>query len=218
MMHTLKLDAVCQAILGTPIRKGHEARLIAISGIDSSGKGYTAAALDRALRSEGANVALIGIDGWLNLPSVRFSKTDPGRHFYKNAFRFDEMFSELVDPLVRDGFVDLTANFTEETANQYRAKRYHFADIDTVLLEGIFLLRRDLRQRYDLKIWIECSFATALRRATARAQEGLQGEDTVAAYGAIYFPAQEVHFCEDDPMDCAEVIFDNDANPPDSSR
>ena len=154
MTQTRKLGDVCLAILGTPIRKGNRARLIAISGIDSSGKGYTATALAGVLRAEGASVALIGIDGWLNLPTVRFSTTQPGRHFYQNAFRFDQMFSDLVDPLVRHGSVDLTFNFTEETATQYRSDRYCFTDIDTVLVEGIFLLRCDLRQRYDLKIWI----------------------------------------------------------------
>ena len=79
----------------TPIRKGNRARLIAISGIDSSGKGYTACSLAGALRSEGASVALIGIDGWLNLPTVRFSTTQPGQHFYQNAFFRRDVFRSL---------------------------------------------------------------------------------------------------------------------------
>lgn len=212
MTQTRKLGDVCQAILGTPIRKGNRARLIAISGIDSSGKGYAAAALAGALRSEGASVALIGIDGWLNLPTVRFSTTQPGQHFDQNAFRFDEMFSKLVDPLVRNGSLDLVANFTEETATQYRAERYCFIGIDTVLLEGIFLLRRDLRPRYDLKVWIECGFDTALKRAVARAQEGLSPERTIAAYRTTYFPAQEIHLRNDDPKDHADILFENDAD------
>lgn len=212
IMQTRKLTDVCQAILATPIREGRETRLIAISGIDSSGKGYTATALAGALRSEGVSVALIGIDGWLNLPAVRFSSTDPGQHFYQSAFRFDQMFSDLVDPLVRHGSVDLTFNLTEETATQYRSERYYFTDIDTVLVEGIFLLRCDLRQRYDLKIWIDCSFDTALKRAITRGQEGLKKEDTIAAYRTIYFPAQQIHFAKDDPRGCADIIFENDAD------
>src|SRR5215472_11855637 len=158
MASTTKLEDVSRAVLGTPIRDGHKARLVAISGIDSSGKGYVASRLAQLLRSQGTNVALIGIDGWLNLPPVRFAAKDPGRHFYNNAIRFDEMFSQLVDPLVCNGSIDLLMDFTDETAHEYRKQRYVFTNIDTVLLEGVFLFRRDLRPRYDLKIWIDSSF------------------------------------------------------------
>jgi len=95
MARTSELEDVTRVILSTPIRNGHKARLIAMSGIDSSGKGYVASRLSQHLSSEGARVALIGIDGWLNLPSVRFSVNDTGRHFYENAFRFAEMFSQF---------------------------------------------------------------------------------------------------------------------------
>ena len=210
MVTTTKLDDLSRAVLDTPIREGHKARLIAISGIDSSGKGYVASKLAQKLESEGAQVALLGIDGWLNLPQVRFATDDPGAHFYKHAIRFDEMFSQLVDPLVRAGSIDLLMDFTEETAHEYRKQRYVFSNIHTVLLEGVFLFRRDLRSRYDLKIWIDSSFETALQRAVARAQEGLDPEATIAAFQSIYFPAQKVHFREDDPRAGADVVFDND--------
>jgi uridine kinase len=211
MARTKNLADVSRAILNAPMRDGHHARLIAISGIDSSGKGYVASKLTQQLSAQGARVALIGIDGWLNLPVVRFAANDPGRHFYRNAFRFDEMFSQLVDPLVSKGSIDLLMDFTEETAREYRKHRYAFSDVDTVLLEGIFLFRRDLRSRYDLKVWIDCSFETALRRAVARAQEGLSPEDTIAAFQTIYFPAQEFHFLEDDPESSADLRFENDS-------
>jgi uridine kinase len=210
MQTTRDLNVVANAILSTPPRAGRKARLIAISGIDSSGKGYAAGRLAQRLPSLGARVALIGIDGWLNLPQVRFSATEKARHFYRNAIRFDAMFSQLVDPLVRAGSVDCQADFAQETAQQYRKQRYVFSDVDTVLLEGIFLLRRDLRERYDLKVWVECSFETALRRAIARGQEGLTEAETIASYQTIYFPAQKIHFTEDDPQASADVVFEND--------
>lgn len=210
MNTTPDIEILRTAVQTLPIRSTHRARLIAISGIDSSGKGFVASKLAQALASASARVALIGIDGWLNLPRVRFSEADPGRHFYENAIRFGDMFSELIDPLVRDGSVDCEMDFTAETASAYRKQRYVFSNVDTVLVEGIFLLRRDLRERYDLKIWIECSFETALRRAIARGQEGLNSAETIAAYQTIYFPAQRIHIAQDHPQDCADLVFQND--------
>jgi uridine kinase len=102
------------------------------------------------------------------------------------------------------------ADFTEETAAVYRRHIYEFEDIDIIVLEGIYLLKRTFRAHYDLSVWIECSFATALERAIARAQEGLPAEETVRVYRTVYFPAQEIHFQRDNPRGAATLIVNND--------
>lgn len=71
-------------------------------------------------------------------------------------------------------------------------------------------LKRFYRPYYDLSFWVECSFETVLKRAIARAQEGLPPEETVSAYRRIYFPAQEIHLVLDDPRAAATAILDND--------
>ena len=72
-------------------------------------------------------------------------------------------------------------------------------------------MKRAFQAHYDLSIWIECSFDTALERAIPRAQEGLSPEDTIRAYRTIYFPAQEIHFRRDSPKTEATLIVNNDA-------
>lgn len=79
-----------------------------------------------------------------------------------------------------------------------------------LLLEGIFLLKREHRHFYDVSAWVECSFETALERASARAQEGLSPIDTARAYESIYFPAQRIHLRRDDPRASADWILIND--------
>ena len=186
--------------------------LVAITGIDASGKGYVTARLEAALADRGVKVARIGIDGWLNLPGVRFGSTDPGGHFYRHAFRFDALFADLVLPLRDRRSIRLEADFAEETATAYRRHVYDFQDVDVILLEGIFLLKRELRSAYDLSVFLDCTFETALDRAIARSQEGLPPAETIAAYRAIYFPAQEVHFERDAPRRAATLVVPNDAS------
>jgi uridine kinase len=211
-MHLVSnLDHIAAAIRGVQLRGARKARLIAISGIDGSGKGYVAARLADRLADKGHRVALIAADGWLNLPHVRFGGDEPAEHFYSHAFRFEEMFSWLIDPLVRDGSVRLLADFTEETATAYRKHSYSFEGVDVVLLEGIFLFKREYQQRYDFRLWIDCSFETALERALIRSQEELTPAETIAAYEGIYFPAERVHFERDAPRDRADVVYVNDA-------
>ena len=187
-----------------------KALLVAISGIDGSGKGYITSKLDNILAQQNLRVATINIDGWLNLPAKRFSHTSPAEHFYKNAIRFDSLFTQLILPLRNHRSIVLEVNYTEETASEYRTHVYQFKDIDVILLEGIYLLKRQFQSMYDLSFWIDCTFQTALERAIARSQEGLSPAETVAAYQTIYFPAQRIHFERDQPQQAATAIILND--------
>jgi len=184
--------------------------LVGLSGIDGSGKGYVTAQIVTALQAKGVRTAGINIDGWLNLPHKRFTTSAPAEHFYLHAIRFDELFAQLVLPLRDHRSLRVEVDYAEETATEYRRHLYEFADIEVIVLEGIYLLKRAFRAHYDLAVWVECSFETALERAIARAQESLPPEETVRAYRTIYFPAQEIHFQRDDPRGAATVIVNND--------
>ena len=168
--------------------------LVGISGIDGCGKGYVAAQIEERLAQYAVPSAVINIDGWLNLPDKRFDKDAPAECFYESAIRFDEFFSDLVIPLRDRRSVYLVADFVEETARQYRKHVYNIRNVDVILVEGIFLFKQAYRSMFDLAIWVDCSFSTALARALQRAQEGLPPAEMIAAYETIYFPAQTIHF------------------------
>lgn len=206
------LSPVVDAIAaGRDAAPAERSLLAAVSGIDGCGKGYLTARLVADLEARGLRVAGINIDGWLNLPRVRFSKTDPAEHFYRHAIRFDDLFAQLVLPLREHRSVRHEADFAEETATAYRKQLYEFHDVDVIVLEGIYLLKRERRAPYDLSVWIDCTFETALERALARGQEHLDREATIAAYRTIYFPAQEIHFARDEPRRSASLVVPNDS-------
>ena len=183
--------------------------LVGISGIDGSGKGFVSAKLAEALRARSLNVALISADDWLNLPKVCLNPNNYAEHFYEHAIRFDEMFERLIVPLSDHRGVDVLADCGDPKAAVHRTHRYIFRNIDIVLLEGIFLFKEGYGEYFELKIWIECSFQTALRRAIARGQEGLPPAETQYSFETIYFPAQRIHFDRDEPRRAADFIVRN---------
>ena len=207
----VELEVVLRRIMDT--RRSIDAKrgiLTAVTGIDGCGKGYVTARIVDAIRAQGCRAAAVNVDGWLNLPHKRFDASHPAGHFYHHAIRFDEMFSQLVFPLRDRRSVRVEADYVEETAAEYRRHIYEFEAIDVIVLEGIYLLKTALQACYDVSVWIDCTFETALERAMARAQEGLSPEDTVRAYRTIYFPAQEIHFKRDNPRAAATLIVNND--------
>src|SRR5215471_8365299 len=98
--------------------------LVAMSGIDASGKGYLSREITQGLQERGCQVALINVDGWLRLPHERFSAAEPARHFYTHAIRFEQMFAQLIVPLRERRCIDVEVDFAEETASSYRRKSY----------------------------------------------------------------------------------------------
>jgi len=188
----------------------NRAFIAGISGIDGSGKGLITAEIGCELRKQSLIVAVIAADGWLNLPSVRFNDLDPGRHFYENGFRLDQMFENVVGPLRTNRMLNCEVHHVAETASAFHKHAYHLDAVDVVLVEGIFLFKPEYRRHFDLKIWINCSFETALERAVRRSQEGLSAEETVAAYENIYFPAQRIHLERDKPIEAASLVLTND--------
>ncbi|CDM98295.1 MAG: uridine kinase [Limnospira sp. PMC 1291.21] len=187
-----------------------QAILVAISGIDASGKGYIAAQIVKILSQGNLRVASINVDGWLHLPHQRFSQTNPAAHFYQYAIRFDQLFSQLIFPLRQLRSVSIDVDYTQETATEYQKHRYKFDNIDIIVLEGIFLLKQEFQSYYDLSFWVECTWETALERAIVRSQEGLSQQETVQAYQAIYFPAQKIHWERDQPRQAATASINND--------
>jgi uridine kinase len=201
------IDRILKARAAAP---SNRSLLVGISGIDGSGKGYVTKQIEARLGTHAVASAVINVDGWLNLPEKRFNLEAPAAHFYDHAIRFDPFFSELVLPLRDRRSVHLVADHVAETATQYRKHVYSYKNVAVVLVEGIFIFKTAYRSFFDLAIWLDCSFPTALARAIERSQEDLAPAQTIAAYETIYFPAQRIHLAKDDPRGHADFIFEND--------
>lgn len=185
------------------------AMVVAISGIDGSGKSTVAKHLAERLNENCISSALIGLDAWHNPPEKRFAMKNPAGHFYRHAFRFNELFDLVVNPLRLNRTLQVSVELTKMPENESYLHRYDFRNVDVILLEGISLLKRELKERYDLALWIECSFEEALRRAILRNQEGLSREEIIGEYERIYFPAQRIHLLRDNPTLNVDGIVDN---------
>jgi len=183
--------------------------LTAVSGIDAGGKGYFTERLVAALRSQDVRAVAISVDAWLNIG--RFDPTNPPDHYYNNAIRFEEMFAETILPLRDHRSLQVEINYADELSTEYERCTYEFEDVDVIILEGIYLLKRSFQPLYDRSIWIDCGFETALERAISRGQEGLPPEETTRDYCDIYNPAQELHFERDNPKGFATLVVNNDA-------
>ena len=119
------------------------------------------------------------------------------------------MFDRLIPPLRDHRSITVEMDYAHEKAGEFCRHTYQFEEVDIIVLEGIFLFKREYADHFDQKIWIECTFDVVLERAIERSQEGLPPQETVRAYETIYFPGQRLHFDIDRPRDSADFTFNN---------
>ncbi len=186
-----------------------DALLIGISGIDAAGKGFVSKALKNKLEQQGLKVALLCIDDWHQPKTIRLKKPYGAFNFYSNAFRWNDLFDKLILPLKKDRKVDLVENIIKVHDDKYFEHHYLIENIDVILLEGIFLFKKEVQHYYDYKIWIGCDYKTALDRAKQRNQEKTGIRELVIEYENIYFPAQEIHLHKDDVLNQVNAVFMN---------
>jgi uridine kinase len=184
--------------------------LVAISGIDGSGKTTVASGVAARLDERGRHAALINLDDWRTPARVRFTDVDPAAHFLDHAYRFDDLFDLLLTPLVRDGSIDLAMARYPSGADEPESHHLAFAHVDVVLVEGIFLLQTGIRERFDRTYWLDCPPDVARTRALDRNQEDREPGDLRRDYETIYQPAQRLHAERDDPATSADLVVSSD--------
>jgi uridine kinase len=86
------------------------------------------------------------------------------------------------------------------------------ASADAVLLlDGVFLLRPELIDRWDLRIFVSAAFERALDRGRIRDQARLGSITEVERrFRDRHIPAQQLYFTTVRPADHADIIVHND--------
>jgi uridine kinase len=80
-----------------------------------------------------------------------------------------------------------------------------------LLLDGVFLLRPELVDRWDLSIFVSVAFEQTLDRARIRDLALLGSTAEVERrFRTRYIPAQELYFATARPADNADIIVHND--------
>jgi uridine kinase len=76
----------------------------------------------------------------------------------------------------------------------------------TVIADGIFIHKPEIREVWDLSVWLQVDRGTARHRALLRDASWL--EDAEARYARRYGPAEDRYLAEVDPASLADLVVD----------
>lgn len=183
---------------------------VAIDGRDGAGKTTFADRLATMLRSRGIAVVRASVDDWQREPAIRYRR---GRFspegYYRDGFDFERMKEELLVPFAQGAAVRLTS-YDIVNEQPLEAPLVQPCPRSVLVLDGVFLLRPELRGAVDFSVYLAIDRALSIERGVARdaVRSGDPGLER-RRYEERYAPGQDRYHAEARPEAVADVVIDN---------
>lgn len=182
--------------------------IVVIDGPDAAGKTTLADAVAEQVTRPTLRVS---VDDWHNPREVRLRRgAGSPLGYYMDSFDYAALTARLLRPF-RDGAKSVqSARFDFMADAPAVAETEVLSPVAVLLLDGVFLLRPELRHHWDLSVYLHVPESVTLSRAVVRDAEHLGGEEQVRRrYEQRYMPGQALYRDAASPLDEADVVIDN---------
>ena len=154
------LETVATYILKTP---SPFVLRVAIDGVDGAGKTHFASELGPLLAKSGRDVIRASVDGFHHPKEVRYrlGRSSP-EGFYRDSYDYKAFKEVLLNPLSPGGsgrYRTAVHDVDAETPVSVPEKQAKAGAI--LLLDGIFMHRPELRDYWDVSVWLEVPFGVS---------------------------------------------------------
>jgi uridine kinase len=194
------------------VARPHPVR-VAIDGVDAAGKTTLADELRPAIDELGRPVIRASIDGFHRPRADRYRRGPSSPEgYYEDSFDHTALVDALLQPLGSEGSGSFRrAVFDFRTDAPVVSPVEHAPPSAVLLLDGVFLLRPELRDHFDYSVFVRAEFSTTIARAAARDVHVSGSADAVRRrYQERYIPGQQLYLERAQPERWASLVLDND--------
>ena len=185
---------------------------VAIDGVDAAGKTSLANELAPLIAAAGRPVIRASVDGFHNPRHIRHQRgPESPTGFYYDSFNYPLVIEKLLQPIGPDGNRQVQTAAHDHHTDSFLNPPTQTAAEDAILLfDGIFSLRPELADHWDLVIFIDVRFEVVLQRAVVRDQEAIgEPAQVIARYQNRYIPGQQIYLSNCHPKEKAAIVLDN---------
>ena len=179
---------------------------VGIDGVDGSGKTVFADELAELLAPRHP-VVRISIDGFHRRRAERYRR---GRHspegFFLDSYDYEAFDRHVITPLRAGNGPYLTASHDLVNDELLDAPELHLAAPSVIVVDGIFLHRRELRAVWDFSVFLRVDFTVSAARMARRDGSDPNPE---AASNRRYVEGQRIYLREGSPERHATAIVEN---------
>lgn len=199
--------AVCLAAVVDELT-GSGRATVAFDGPDAAGKTWLA---DQVAAEMSVPCCRASIDGFHAPATVRRERGDlSAEGYYRDSFDYQALTRRLLAPF-RDGATEVETSVFDHRRDQRDSEIALLEPRGALLVDGVFLLRPELRDQWTLAIYLHVSEQVTLTRARQRDLASFGSEDAIVArYERRYLPGQALYRAEANPQQAAHIVIDND--------
>lgn len=198
-------DHILTLNLTHPIRVG-------VSGITASGKTTFANELAEELKQCGVPVTRASIDDFHNPRAIRYTQgKESARGYYEDAHDYTAFKERLLKPLGPSGNLQYeTISHNLITDVSVHNEPLVALPNMVLIVDGTFLLKKDIEHLFDYKIFVDTDFEIARNRGAKRETEVFGSyEEAEKMFLNRYHAACKMYIEEHNPKECADVVFQN---------
>lgn len=183
--------------------------LVAVDGVDTSGKTTLADQLAEHITRRPA--VRMSIDGFHNPKELRTAKGEySAEGYYYDSFNYGYLTAQVFDRIRRGHTEIVPSIFDYRSESETDVSAITVEPGSAVIFDGVFLLRRELYEYWDLSLFLDISFDTVLVRAAERDIGYFKDMELLEKkYRERYIPGQKLYFSLEDPGARASLVIDN---------
>jgi uridine kinase len=185
---------------------------VAIDGVDAAGKTILANELVQPLARLGRRVIRASVDGFHQPASHRYERGALSPEgYYLDSYDYDALRSQLLLPLGPHGNLRYRTAIYDYRADVRLKEPSRIASPDAILVfDGIFLLRPEINDCWDARIFVSVPLNVSLERGVARDSKSVVAVAEVQQrYEHRYIPAQRHYLESVRAGQIADAVVDN---------
>ena len=181
--------------------------VIGIDGLGGAGKSTIVNSLKLQLLKKKYHTYVLHIDDFIHLKHIRYDESKEEWDCYYNIqWRYDYLVKEILSPVKRGDKIDKLIELYDKENDGYIKQQILIEHGTVLLLEGIFLQRKEIKSYLDFIIYLDVSQEVRLSRVLKR--DGYIGglKDIKCKYERRYFPAEEKYILDYSPIENADFV------------
>ena len=203
------IDAVASRVSAT----GSGRLRVVVDGLTGAGKTTFADELATAVRQRGRATLRASLDDfkhpWRHSRAHGYDRVT-GAGYYRNAHDFASARTLLLAPVGATGTGQVVLCADDPlTGSDHRAVVVHAPNDAVLVVDGVFGMRPEYDEHWDVRIWLHAEPAVAIARGIERDVE-LEGyEEALRLHTTRYSVGEQIYIDEVHPAERANIVIDN---------
>lgn len=190
------------------IYNSNQTLIIAIDGLGGAGKTTISQNLYESLKIKNYNVITLHIDDFIHPKAILYNNNYKEWQCYFNLqWRYDYFLKEIITPIKSGQNFHKNIELYDKNNDTYYLQETNVPIGSIVIVEGVFLQRKELGGIFDYIIYIDVSEETRLNRVIKRDNYIGDEQQILNKYENRYLPAEHKYFSEYTPNIKADYVI-----------